>query len=79
MKTYKVQVFPKRTPAYDSRDVKIGARGLGYLGDDGDIGLLKCPECGAENCGICVSSGACGFCGFDANPVVKEALEHVSE
>ncbi len=35
--------------------------------DDGQRFLVRCPSCGEKNWGPAVASGACAWCGWDAN------------
>jgi ribosomal protein L37E len=74
-KTFEVKILPKSSPNHNHKDFHIGIRGFGYVGDKGTIGLIRCPACKRENHSMNVPSGTCSWCGFDANPVVKEALD----
>ena len=47
--------------------------GGGFVGKkDGAVGLQKCPACGERNHAMAVMTGVCAWCGFDANPLIKE-------
>lgn len=37
-----------------------------FIGD-GKVYLVRCEECDRENYAIAVASGACAWCGYDAN------------
>lgn len=38
-----------------------------WLSDDGRIFMTRCPKCKIENYALCVASGVCAWCGYDAN------------
>jgi len=50
---------------WDAGGNKNLPKGL-WLSDDGKIFMSRCPECGLENYAMCVSSGTCAWCGYDA-------------
>lgn len=68
MNKHKITLMPHR-PGYDSRDVRIGEHGCGYVAPDGTgpVRLLRCPECNRENYAMAVHSGICAWCNWDAN------------
>jgi len=45
-------------------DVFLGEKGKGFIMDDGNIALTKCPKCGLENYAMNVLSGMCTWCEF---------------
>ena len=46
-------------------DYIIGKKSYGFYGENGDIYLVRCPECKRENYAMAVSSGTCAWCGWD--------------
>lgn len=43
-----------------------------FIGDNGDLYLVRCVACGWENYALCVSSGVCYWCGWRAPKMVDE-------
>lgn len=72
----KVTLSPPK-PGYDSRDVYVDGKPVGYLGlEPGDTpGLTRCPSCSRENYCMAVFSGTCFYCGFDLKPLMEGASE----
>lgn len=43
-----------------------------FIGDNGNVFLVRCPKCNSENYAMAVSSGICAWCGFDLNKSEEE-------
>jgi len=53
----------------ETGDGKYVERGFGFLTEEKTIGLIRCPECGAENYAPNVLSGNCSWCQFESNKI----------
>jgi hypothetical protein len=66
-----MKILPQKQ-GYDHRTVTHNGRTIGYVGDGGDMGLERCPECERENYAMSVASGVCCWCGYDLKVTIEE-------
>ena len=46
-----------------------------FIGDDGNVYLVRCPKCRRENYSLAVSSGQCAWCGLKILPNNKKDIQ----